>query len=148
MQFIGDILPTCQIYRQLFDKHKPVQEAISSAYHEIRKFLKDATKLFESDGSVFRSSVWKTFDQKFEESLAEIRRLGGVVESRAEEANKVEDDIARKKLNEVEQKLSETLDRLARTESKLACVEAQLCQMQRSMEFGDRGKCGLMLNPT
>lgn len=92
--------------------------------------------------------MWKTFDQKFEESLAEIRRLGGVVESRAEEANKVEDDIARKKLNEVEQKLSETLDRLARTESKLACVEAQLCQMQRSMEFGDRGKCGLMLNPT
>lgn len=140
LQHIGDILPAYQIYQQLFNGHESVQEAISSAYHEIQKFLKSATELFQSSGSVFRTSVWETFDQRFEQSLAQLRRWSGLVESRAELANKMENVIARKKLDDVEQKLSETMEKLTRTEVKLACVEAKLGQMQRSIDSGDRGE--------
>lgn len=124
LQQIADVLPRYHIYDQLFSKHEPVQRAISQAYSAIMTFVFQATKVFQSSSTVLRSSLWETFEQKFEGSLDQLRKHTESVERAADVAHMIEESKARDDLNNVK--------------TELACVRAQLDRLQLTTRFGEQ----------
>jgi hypothetical protein len=125
LQRISDVLPRYRIYTQLFSKHEPLQKAISQVYSAVVAFVLEATKVFKSSSRVIKSSIWATFDQKFEESLDQLRKDTESVEKAAEVAHMIEEANARNELTTVK--------------TELSCVRAQLDQLQLTINLGGQG---------
>lgn len=122
---IGDILPRCKTYGQLFSTHQPLQNAITQLYKEVISFVDRAKEVFASSSTVISKAVWKKFDDEFETSLESIRRWSEMVDTEADVAHKVEADAARRK-----------------NADELAYLKAQLGHLQTTVESqsGIQGK--------
>lgn len=100
--------------------------AIFQVYRVVTAFVDHARTVFQSTGRVFRKSVWKEFDEEFEDTLNDLRRLSETVEDEVQTAHMIEESIARKKLT---QSLAE-----------LSCVRAELRELNYAIREGVQGK--------
>ncbi|KAK3386039.1 hypothetical protein B0H63DRAFT_190945 [Podospora didyma] len=124
LQRIADILPRYQIYDQLFGHHSRLRDAIAELYGEVQEFVCHAKDVFESSLKVFRKSVWKTFDEEFEDTLVQIRRCSDIIEAEADAAHMIEQDKSR-------EKISQTL-------VELSCVRNELQELKMAIKTRDR----------
>lgn len=109
LQQIGDALPRFQAYEKLFQSHAPLQEALLSMYTEVISFVASAKNVFsKSSFRLFARVLWKSFDQTFQSSLAELRRYGELVEREAKLAHLTEESMARLELNRLTSMIEES----------------------------------------
>jgi len=132
LERIGDNLPRCRIYEELFPKHKPLQDSIAQMYTAVVGFLRYAETVFKSSRRVLGESMWKKFDEKFHDELAKLRQHGEAVEIEAGVANKLEEKKARDELSEVSRKLSQT-------NVELSCIRAKLYELS-TIQSREQGK--------
>ncbi|KAL8296415.1 hypothetical protein RB597_005816 [Gaeumannomyces tritici] len=128
LERIGDNLPRCRVYQELFPHHKPLQDGIARMFMAVVDFVRDAETVFKSSSRVFKESVWKPFDERFHAQLVELRLQGDKVEKEAVVAHQLE----------VSRKLSQANAALSQTNVELSCVRAKLCELETIIRSGEQ----------
>ncbi|KAI9771740.1 MAG: hypothetical protein M1839_002755 [Geoglossum umbratile] len=91
LERIGCVLPRYSTYSRLFSKHRPLRQALSSAYLQILTFLTRAKEIFsKSSFRVLSMALWKPFDEEFETLVERLRQSGKEVEDEARLAGMIE----------------------------------------------------------